>query len=91
MTEQLTGILGDEPDRGLADRLYARAQGNALYTEELLAASADSGELPATLRDALLGRFERLPAAAQEVVRVAAVAERPIGHALLEAVLPPAT
>jgi ATP/maltotriose-dependent transcriptional regulator MalT len=88
VTEQLTGILGDEPDPGLADRLYARAQGNALYTEELLAASADTGELPATLRDALLGRFERLPAAAQEVVRVAAVAERPIGHALLEAVLP---
>jgi DNA-binding CsgD family transcriptional regulator len=87
VTEQLVGILGDEPDPGLADRLYARAQGNALYTEELLAASADTGELPATLRDALLGRFERLPSAAQEVVRVAAVAERPIGHALLEAVL----
>ncbi len=88
VSEQLTGILGDEPDPGLADRLYARAQGNALYTEELLAASADTGELPATLRDALLGRFERLPAAAQDVVRVTAVAERPIGHGLLEAVLP---
>jgi ATP/maltotriose-dependent transcriptional regulator MalT len=87
VTEQLAGILGDEPDPGLADRLYARAQGNALYTEELLAASADTGELPATLRDALLGRFERLPQAAQEVVRVAAVAERPIGHELLETVL----
>jgi predicted ATPase len=86
VTEQLTGILGDDPDPGLADRLYARAQGNALYTEELLAASADSGERPATPRDALLDRFERLPAPAQEVVRVAAVAERPIGRALLEAV-----
>ena len=63
--------------------------GNALYTEELLAAADEgAGELPASLRDALLGRFERLPAAAQEVVRVAAVAERPIGHALLDAVLP---
>jgi AAA ATPase domain len=90
VTQQLTGILGDEPDPGLADRLYTRAQGNAFYTEELLAASADgSGELPATLRDALLGRYERLPAAAQDVVRVAAVSERPIGHALLEAVLAP--
>ena len=89
MTEQLTGILDDEPEADLTDRLYARAQGNALYTEELLAASADGhGQLPATLRDALIGRFERLPAAAQEVVRVAAVAERPIGHDLLEAVLP---
>jgi ATP/maltotriose-dependent transcriptional regulator MalT len=89
VTEQLSGILGDEPEPDLTDRLYARAQGNALYTEELLAASAEgSAELPATLRDALLGRFERLPAAAQDVVRVAAVGERPIGHALLEAVLP---
>ena len=88
VTEQLTGILDDEPDPDLADRLYARSQGNALYTEELLAASSDGrGELPATLRDAVLGRFERLPAAAQDVVRVAAVAERPVGHDLLEAVL----
>ena len=41
VTEQLTGILDDEPDPDLADRLYARSQGNALYTEELLAASSD--------------------------------------------------
>jgi ATP/maltotriose-dependent transcriptional regulator MalT len=88
--DQLTGILGDEPDADLADRLYARAQGNALYTEELLAASTGGfGELPGTLRDALLARFERLPAAAQAVVRVAAVAERPFGHALLEAAVSP--
>ena len=39
VTEQLTGILDDEPEADLTDRLYARAQGNALYTEELLAAS----------------------------------------------------
>ncbi|HWM11784.1 MAG TPA: AAA family ATPase [Solirubrobacteraceae bacterium] len=87
--EQLAGILGDAPDPDLADRLYVRAHGNALYTEELLAASADgAGVLPDTLRDALLARFERLPAAAQEVVRVAAVVERPVEHSLLEAVLP---
>ena len=85
MDEQLAGILDGAPEPGLADRLYARGQGNPLYTEELLAASGGSGELPQTLRDALLSRFERLPAAAQEVVRVAAVAERPIGHELLEA------
>ena len=89
VSEQLAGILGDAPDEALADRLYARGQGNALYTEELLAASSDgAGELPETLRDALLDRYERLPAAAQQVVRVAAVQERPIGHELLQAVLP---
>jgi ATP/maltotriose-dependent transcriptional regulator MalT len=85
--QQLTGILDDVPDAGLVDRLYARSQGNPLYTEELLAASSDGvGELPETLRDALLGRFERLPAAAQDVVRAAAVVERPMSHALLQAV-----
>jgi predicted ATPase len=89
VAEQLAGILDGPPDAGLTDRLYARAQGNALYTEELLAASADgAGGLPATLRDALLTRFERLPSAAQEVLRVAAVAERPLTHALLEAACP---
>jgi DNA-binding NarL/FixJ family response regulator len=84
--EQLAGILDGAPDDALIDRLYARSQGNPFFTEELLAASSDgAGELPATLRDALLGRFERLPAAAQEVVRVAAVVERPMSHALLQA------
>jgi DNA-binding CsgD family transcriptional regulator/tetratricopeptide (TPR) repeat protein len=83
----VAGIL-DRPDPALAARLYARAEGNALYTEELLAASADDSctELPETLRDALLTRIERLPVAAQAVVRVAAVAERPLHHGLLEAV-----
>jgi DNA-binding CsgD family transcriptional regulator/tetratricopeptide (TPR) repeat protein len=83
----VAGIL-DHPDAALAERLYARAEGNALYTEELLAASADDGctELPDSLRDALLTRIERLPVSAQAVVRVAAVAERPLHHGLLEAV-----
>ncbi len=89
VAEQLTGILGDAPAGQLTDRLYARSQGNPLYTEELLAASSEGiGELPATLRDALVGRFERLPAAAQEVVRVAAVVEHPMRHELLEAACP---
>jgi predicted ATPase/DNA-binding CsgD family transcriptional regulator len=89
VAEQLAGILDDAPGAELIDRLYARGQGNPLYTEELLAASADGcGELPATLRDALLARFERLPAAAQDVVRVAAVAERRMSHALLAAACP---
>jgi ATP/maltotriose-dependent transcriptional regulator MalT len=87
VAEQLAGILDAPPDPRLADRLYARAQGNPLYTEELLAASSEGlGELPETLRDALVSRFERLPANAQEVVRAAAVVERPMSHALLEAV-----
>ena len=87
VADQLAGILDGPADDELIERLYARGQGNPLYTEELLAASADGcTELPETLRDALLARFERLPAAAQEVVRVAAVVERPMGDALLVAI-----
>jgi ATP/maltotriose-dependent transcriptional regulator MalT len=83
---QLAGILDAAPASALVDRLFARGEGNALYTEELLAASEDSGDLlPESLRDALMTRVERLPDAAQRVVRIAAVAERPVRHELLSA------
>ena len=53
----------------LADDVFERSEGNALYAEELLAASAQGcSDIPDTLRDLLLHRVERLPAAAQEVV-----------------------
>ena len=46
--------------------------------EELLAAGADGrGALPPTLRDALMVRVERAPEAAQEVLRLLAVAGAP--------------
>jgi DNA-binding CsgD family transcriptional regulator len=88
VAELVAGILDAPAAPGLAERLYARTEGNALYTEELLAASADDdcAALPETLRDALLTRVERLPGPAQAVVRIAAVAERPFQHGLLEAI-----
>ena len=67
------------------DRLYERSEGNAFYTEELLAAAGDagSGPLPASLRETLLVRLERLPEPARQVVRVAAVAGRRVDEKLL--------
>jgi ATP/maltotriose-dependent transcriptional regulator MalT len=86
VAEQVAGILEAAPPEDLADRLFARSEGNPLYTEELLAVTADGcSDLPETLRDALLTRVERLPAVAQEVVRVASV-EHPMRHDLLVAV-----
>ncbi len=74
---QLAGILGEEPEPALVERLFARTEGNALHTEELLAAGADGrGELPATLRDALVLRVESLPADAQAVLRALSAAQR---------------
>jgi DNA-binding CsgD family transcriptional regulator/tetratricopeptide (TPR) repeat protein len=76
----LTDILGAEPAPDLLERLYARSEGNALYTEELLAAGLDGrGPTPQSLRDAFLGRIEQLPSEAQRVARVVAV-----GRALAE-------
>jgi DNA-binding CsgD family transcriptional regulator/tetratricopeptide (TPR) repeat protein len=73
--EALTDILGARPDRGLLERLFARSEGNPLYTEELLAAGLDGrGAAPQSLRDAFLLRIERLPAEAQRVARTVAVA-----------------
>jgi len=88
LTEQLAGIVGEAPSHELAEKLFCRSQGNALYTEELLAASegGDSWMLPETLRDALTARVERLSPAGQAVARIAAVLDRPITHGLLAAV-----
>ena len=75
-------LLGTEPSAELVDRLVRRSDGNALFVEELL--SAGPGPLPPSLADALMVRVERLPAPAQEVVRVLSVAQ-PADEALLEA------
>ena len=63
LAEQLDDILGAAPDDARVERMYARSEGNPLFTEELLAAGLDGrGELPPTLRDALMVRIEALPA-----------------------------
>lgn len=72
-------------------RIVERAEGNAFYAEELLAATADTvpgGSTPASavpsgLADVLLIRFEQLSDTAQQVLRTAAVAGRRVEHELL--------
>jgi ATP/maltotriose-dependent transcriptional regulator MalT len=77
LTEVLADILGERPDDQLVERLFARSEGNPLYTEELLAAGLDGrGTTPRTLRDAFMLRIERLPDDAQRVVRAVAIARR---------------
>jgi len=88
LVAQVTGILGQPPKAELVDELFARAQGNAFFTEELLAAATCglAGELPPTLRDTLMARIELLPDRTQHVLRVAAAAGREVEHQLLAAV-----
>jgi DNA-binding CsgD family transcriptional regulator/tetratricopeptide (TPR) repeat protein len=83
LAEQLEDILGAAPDEARVARMYARSEGNPLFTEELLAAGLDGrGELPPTLRDALMVRIEALSQDAQEVLRVLAAGRR-LDHVLL--------
>jgi DNA-binding CsgD family transcriptional regulator len=61
----------------LLGSLVERAEGNAYYAEELLAASSGSaGALPSGLAALLLARVARVSDAAQQVLRAAAVAGR---------------
>jgi DNA-binding CsgD family transcriptional regulator len=82
---QLEGITGTRPSHELVERLFERTEGNAFYTEELLAAG-EGTPLPASLRDLLLLRIERLPDPARRLLEVAATAGRPIDERLLRAV-----
>ena len=82
MAEHLTGLSSQPLDAATLDSLITRAEGNAYYAEELLAASSAGGELPARLADLLLARTERLSPAAQQVLRAAAVTGRRVDDEL---------
>src|SRR3954466_1264951 len=71
---------------GTVEDVVARAEGNAFYAEELLAAGLAGEALPLGLPDVLLARVEQLSPAAQQVLRVAAVAGRRVRHELVAAV-----
>ena len=82
----IAGVLGHEPGEPLLAELYQRTDGNPFFAEELLAASADGREIPATLRDAMMLRVEPLSAPARHVLRVAGAAGRGVGYSLLDRV-----
>jgi ATP/maltotriose-dependent transcriptional regulator MalT len=87
-TEQLvTGMLGDRPPAELVDRVFRRSGGNPFFIEELVRDSAGpaTGRLPASVRDLLLDRIERLPPAAGQLLRLAAVGGPAVPHRLLAA------
>jgi DNA-binding CsgD family transcriptional regulator/tetratricopeptide (TPR) repeat protein len=88
LVAQVAGILGRPPDADLVDELFARGQGNAFFTEELLAAAVSDldGELPPTLRDTLMARIELLPDRTQHVLRVVSATTREVDHQLLAGV-----
>ncbi len=77
---------GPMPELRVA-QIINRAEGNAFFAEELIAATEQSSDsVPAELAELLLVRLDRLSPAARQVVRVAAVAGRRVTHGLLSAV-----
>jgi ATP/maltotriose-dependent transcriptional regulator MalT len=83
LAEQLEGILAAAPDASMLERIWHRSEGNALFTEEILAAGLDGrGPLPPTLSDALMLRVEQLSPTTQEVLRWLSC-QSPVGHELL--------
>jgi DNA-binding CsgD family transcriptional regulator/tetratricopeptide (TPR) repeat protein len=87
LAEHLQAIAGHPVPAAVVDRILARSEGNAFFAEELVAAGAIRADigLPDALADVLLGRIEALPELAQEILKVAAVAGRRVGHDLLVA------
>ncbi|MGY1770439.1 helix-turn-helix transcriptional regulator [Blastococcus sp. SYSU D00813] len=83
---QLVRDLAAGVPEATVDDVVARAEGNAFYAQELLAAGLAGESLPLALTDVLLARVERLAPAAQRVLRVAAVAGRQVRHELVAAV-----
>jgi DNA-binding CsgD family transcriptional regulator len=83
MAELLTSQSGRRLDAAAISQMITRAEGNAYYAEELLAASSDGSHLPAGLADLLLARVERLSAQAQQVLRTAAVTGRRVDDELV--------
>jgi DNA-binding CsgD family transcriptional regulator len=90
LAEYLTAAAPVRIDATVLNDIVARAEGNAFYAEELLAAAisgdiTDHSALPAGLAALLLSRVEQLSDATQRVLRAAAVAGRRADDELVRA------
>jgi len=85
----LVRALHPDPLReGDVHALVARAEGNAFFAEELVAATTlDGGTVPRDLAGLLLVRLDRLDEAARHVVRAASAAGRRVSHDVLSQVV----
>src|SRR5262249_18398983 len=93
--EQIADLVGGPPPAGFADDLYARAEGNPFFTEQLVAAAlagpaggglrAPAG-LPERLTELLVARAARCGGGGRAVLAALAVAGRPLTEAQLSGV-----
>jgi ATP/maltotriose-dependent transcriptional regulator MalT len=83
---QLSGILVVPPTSSRIERVFARAEGNPFFAEEIMALG-DTDVVPATVRDLLQARLDALPSGSRRAVRAAAAAGPRVEHDLLVRVL----
>lgn len=83
VARQLAGIIGRSADASLLDSIYSRSEGNPFFAEELVAAGAESGPLPPTLREVLAARLAHVSEATLDLLGVAAMVGRRVDHDLL--------
>src|SRR5262245_5710224 len=74
LAEQIAAIAGAPADPRLVERVFERTNGNAFFTEELVALSGPDAMLPQALLDAVLSRVARLGSDTDELLRVASAA-----------------
>ncbi len=86
----LVGTLIDDeaPSDRVLEAVFRRSDGVPFFVEELIGIDGcrDEGFVPATLRDLLLARYERLSDEAQELLRLLSTGGVRVPHALLAAV-----
>jgi ATP/maltotriose-dependent transcriptional regulator MalT len=83
---QLTEIAGRPVGPEEVQHVFERSEGVPFYVEELARVDHSNGvsDLPDSLRDVLLARFEPLPEPTQRLLRVMSIAGQRVSHALLE-------
>jgi DNA-binding CsgD family transcriptional regulator/tetratricopeptide (TPR) repeat protein len=95
VAQQIVALVGGEPPGGFADDLFARAEGNPFFTEQLVAAAlaGPAGDvlrvpslLPERLAGLLAARASGCGNAARAMLAGLAVAGRPLSETLLSEV-----
>jgi DNA-binding NarL/FixJ family response regulator len=81
-------LLGCEPDAATVDRVYEMSEGVPFFVEELIGIDGlvTGEDLPETLRELLLARFEKLSEPTQQLLRLVSAGGVCVDHELLSAV-----
>ncbi len=88
LSEQAVEMLARRMNRPSAG-IYEATNGNPFFVTEIL--RNESGDIPATVRDAVLARLTHLPASARELLELASIIPGRVEPWLLDAVLHPSS